>query len=241
MGNALEKVNALAGENKAYLENLGNQYTREALSTVLEGKGTTLYDETTSAELSRMGSQYRAASAEYEMTGSREAALKMEHLKEAAESLATATYESSEQYQMFHEAELDQIAAIRESIVATNNLTAALNGYELQQEQSKGQGISYDKETVNYSLQAWRTGDYEIPAFNGSGYATGLGRVPYDNFPAILHEGERVLTAREARVQDQGVGGVVVNMGDVTVREDADIDRIAEAFVEKLRLARMAG
>ena len=27
--------------------------------------------------------------------------------------------------------------------------------------------------------------------------------MPYDNYPALLHEGERVLTAREAREQDR--------------------------------------
>lgn len=34
-------------------------------------------------------------------------------------------------------------------------------------------------------------------------YAYGIDRVPYDNFPSLLHEGERVLTAREARAQDK--------------------------------------
>ena len=32
----------------------------------------------------------------------------------------------------------------------------------------------------------------------GSGYAYGLDYVPYDNFPALLHQGERVQTAAEA-------------------------------------------
>ena len=36
------------------------------------------------------------------------------------------------------------------------------------------------------------------------GYATGLDRVPYNNMPALLHEGERVLTKVEADKQDKG-------------------------------------
>lgn len=34
-------------------------------------------------------------------------------------------------------------------------------------------------------------------------YAYGLDRVPYDNYPALLHAGERVLTARETRLMDR--------------------------------------
>ena len=37
--------------------------------------------------------------------------------------------------------------------------------------------------------------------------AIGLDRVPYDGYAALLHEGERVLTAREVREADRGGGG----------------------------------
>ena len=49
------------------------------------------------------------------------------------------------------------------------------------------------------------------PSEGGStgSYAFGLERVPYDNYPALLHAGERVLTAREARNQDQGWAGIL--------------------------------
>ena len=32
--------------------------------------------------------------------------------------------------------------------------------------------------------------------------------LPYDDYPALLHEGERVLTASQARAQDGGQGGL---------------------------------
>ena len=49
------------------------------------------------------------------------------------------------------------------------------------------------------------------PSEGGStgSYAFGLERVPYDNYPALLHPGERVLPAREARNQDQGWAGIL--------------------------------
>ena len=36
------------------------------------------------------------------------------------------------------------------------------------------------------------------------GFAKGLPYVPYDGFPAILHKGERVLTAKEANAYNKG-------------------------------------
>jgi TP901 family phage tail tape measure protein len=44
------------------------------------------------------------------------------------------------------------------------------------------------------------------------GYASGLAYVPYDNFPAMLHQGERVLTANEARSYDDGRGGISISL-----------------------------
>lgn len=78
----------------------------------------------------------------------------------------------------------------------------------------------------------------------GKKHAVGLHRVPYDNYPAILHEGERVLTKKEAKQMDSGflgVGGVHIGkLADtLIVREEADIDRIADAFVRKLQQAKV--
>ena len=75
------------------------------------------------------------------------------------------------------------------------------------------------------------------------GYAVGLDYVPYDNFPALLHQVERVLTANEARAQDRESGRqIVVNIsGEWHVRSDADVDAIAGALADKLLLAQMAG
>ena len=75
-----------------------------------------------------------------------------------------------------------------------------------------------------------------------AGYAVGLNYVPYDNFPALLHQGERVLTASQARQQDQGGGsGINIYMPGMVVREDADIERIGQKVLERMIQARTAG
>ena len=60
--------------------------------------------------------------------------------------------------------------------------------------------------------------------------------MPRDNTLYLLHEGERVLTAREARAQDQGgTGGVNIYMsGTYYVRQDSDIGAIAEAVAARI-------
>ena len=75
-------------------------------------------------------------------------------------------------------------------------------------------------------------------------HAAGLGRVPYDNYAALLHEGERVLTASQARELDRGGsgGGVTVNLsGSWTVRSEEDAEDLAEILVRKIELAQKAG
>ena len=240
LGEAVGEINRIAGENKAYLENLSEQYTREALSAVLLGQGTTLYGEDEAAKLAEMGREYAQAAEDY-AAGNQEAGLRMEALKEQAEALATAAYESSDQYMALQNVELDQIAAIREN-------TAALEGWRLNYQEeveltkglaSVGGGAMQDMSSPAVPAQ-WR--NYMTEKGREYPAAYGLQRVPYDNFPALLHEGERVLTAREARAMDAaGSGGVTIQVGQLSVREEADVDRVAEALYERLLLANMAG
>ena len=239
LGEAVGEINRIAGENKAYLENLSEQYTREALSAVLLGQGTTLYGEDEAEKLAEMGREYAQAAEDY-AAGNQEAGLRMEALKEQAEALATAAYESSDQYMALQNVELDQIAAIREN-------TAALEGWRLNYQEeveltkglaSVGGGAMQDMSSPPVPAQ-WR--NYMTEKGREYPAAYGLQRVPYDNFPALLHEGERVLTASEARTMSAGSGGVTIQVGQLSVREEADVDRVAEALYERLLLANMAG
>ena len=226
LGDAMSEVNRVIGENKAILENLQDQYKREGLSALLLGEETSVYSADDTAKLKGMREEYLAAQEAYQ-NGDSEAGLKIESLKEQAEALATSAYEASEQYQLAQDVERDQLGAIRENTSAV----AALTSYYLSQEGSKGMAAG------------------SVSEFN-SGYtkhrkvhqrAIGMDYVPYDNFPALLHEGERVLTAGEARQEKNGVGGVQIVMNGVTIREDADIDRVAQALLNRLEEANMRG
>lgn len=255
LGSAVENVNRIAGENEAYLENLQEKYTRDALSAVLLGQTpSSLFDEDTKAKLKEMQAEFMSASGEYESTGSREAGLKMDSLRQQAEALATAAYESSEQYRLVHQVELDQIDAIREN---TSALQAWKNDYEIQQEYSKGLAAGLQKTldglggSLGRSSGAWQDnqGNYRDPytgavVGKANSHAYGLGRVPYDGYAALLHEGERVLTAREARTADAGGNGdvhITIPVERLEVRRDSDVDAVARALYQNIQLARRGG
>ncbi|MBS5595663.1 tape measure protein [Peptostreptococcus sp.] len=76
------------------------------------------------------------------------------------------------------------------------------------------------------------------------GSAYGKSRVPYDNYPARLHEGEKVLTKQEANQYDNNKGkasGFNIIIQGLTVREEADIDLIADRMVKKMNIAIAGG
>ena len=112
-----------------------------------------------------------------------------------------------------------------------------LAGIADQEEGTGDSGDYTDPTSSNYSPIMMAYSGIDIP-----GYATGLQRVPYNNFPALLHEDERVLTAAEARGYDRGgFCGVQIVMNGTVIREDADIDRVAQSLLDKMRQAKTAG
>ena len=69
------------------------------------------------------------------------------------------------------------------------------------------------------------------------------GKLCYDNYAALLHEGERVLTAREAREMDRKTSSPIqiTVTGNWSVRTDEDVDAIAAAILRKVELAQRGG
>ncbi|MDR2531457.1 MAG: hypothetical protein LBC82_01260 [Oscillospiraceae bacterium] len=65
----------------------------------------------------------------------------------------------------------------------------------------------------------------------------GMEYVPYDEMPALLHKGERVLTASQAEDYRSGRGGTVINIYYPTFRDKSDIDEVMDEVVSRLRLA----
>ena len=249
LGEAIQSLNGISGQNAAYLENLGEQYKREALGSVLLGEDTTLFSEEDQTQLAELRQQFAEASAQYAETGDRNAAITMESTRSSAEMIAQAAYENSEQYRMLQDGQEDSLDAIRSN---TSALEAATAAYELAQERTKGAGGGVldaiaslfgdpEADSADPAMGDWSYNADLDGGSAGAGHAYGLRRVPYDNYAALLHEGERVLTAREAREQDRGGGApsITVQVSGNTfgagLDEEAVAQHIAEAVWSKVQ------
>ena len=75
----------------------------------------------------------------------------------------------------------------------------------------------------------------------GQKSAWGTKRVVGNDVPYRLHDGERVLTRTEADRYDKGLGnqGVSIVVNGLTVREEADITKIANKLVQKINQNKM--
>ena len=71
--------------------------------------------------------------------------------------------------------------------------------------------------------------------------AFGSGRIARDGTVRTLHEGEKVLTKREADayLRGQNTQGVSITINGLTVREEADITKIANKLVQKINQNKM--
>ncbi len=227
LGDALAQANEIIGEGKAIAENLDRQYSREALSALTLGTSTTVYGEDQANRLAEMHDQYTSLVDQYQNATEEDKAViasQIEALKEEAQAMADSAYDASEMSQELHDVNLDLIAAIRENTAALGS-AAWGKDYEVEQEKTKGTGSTL-LDTVSSAIS-------KANSFVGQN-AWGLDRVPYDNYLTYLHEGERVLTASQARAMDQGgsAPNVSVTVSGNTFGAGMDETAVAEAIAD---------
>ena len=225
LGDALAQANEIIGEGKAIAENLDRQYSREALSALTLGTSTTVYGEDQANRLAEMHDQYTSLVDQYQNATEEDKAViasQIEALKEEAQAMADSAYDASEMSQDLHDVNLDLIAAIRENTAALGS-AAWGQDYEVEQEKTKGTGESV-LETARRMYNATQA---------AGGNAWGLDRVPYDNYLTYLHQGERVLTAAQAREMDRGSApNITVNVSGNTFGAGMDETAVAEAIAD---------
>lgn len=244
-------LNAMIGAGEAAQENLKEQYLREAMTTLLTGTGGSLYEGEQAETLARLHEEYTALEAAFQDASEEEKITlgeKADSLKSQAEALAEGAFGASDKMQEVRDVELELISAIRENTLALGE-AAYLGDYEKQQELSVGRGGAYIdsldlqeqaagiRESVDRFTGPGYNGPFDVDPANWSAHAWGLGYVPYDNFPALLHQGERVLTASQARAADQGAGPrvQVTVTGNSFYGSDKDLeDRVARRVASEV-------
>lgn len=255
LGKALETANRIAGENKAYLDNLQEKYQIEALGAVLRGSATSVYSGEDKEKLQAMREEYSQAMYQYN-NGDQEAGLKLENIQENAQALAKAAFEASDAYQSYQSAELDQIGDIRDNVAGLreawnaglkiqNAFTIGLGGPVVgsltnpQRSAGSTDMTATEREEI---VQRQRGNPQRSAAYVPyASHAFGLNRVPFDGYLAMLHQGERVQTAEEARRSQRRTAPTVQITGNqFSVRSEGDIDAIAARIADELEARSLA-
>ena len=214
-GQEMQEAYQAIGAWKASLENAKEQYIRDAVNEA-------------------MGSDaYKTAEAEGD-------AAEMGRIIMKAKIDGMNQYNANEGKDEVLAQELSLIDSVREDTSLNDSYWDA--GYTLGQSFSKGRAAgmmgSGSGETSASASPSRMLQGVTLPS--GGSYAIGIDYVPYDNFPALLHQGERVQTAEEARSDGSGTSIQIVMNGTV-IREDADVERVASALLERMELAGMRG
>ncbi len=258
-GSALKEAYTMEGKFKASLENAQKQLLMNAYTSVTSGTVTGKFDDDNATnekikkELQGLAADYKTEMAKAN-AGDQEAELQAARDIEKAKIIAQNAYKASEGYQLQIKSDLDLAASIRDN--SALNTEYYDTGYKMGQEFSTGlaKGVLENRfkfepsQTLASSyLQENSTGvqsktqessggkgsSYLMRQATGKSNATGIFRVPYNGYPAILHEGETVNTAVEAR-SAKNIPSVTITGNSFVVREEADVDKVVRAIVEEI-------
>ena len=224
-GEAQEEANRAIGAWQASLENAKEESIRKAVDDAMET------------------SDYQKAKAAGD-------AAEMGRILMQAKTKGMNEYNASKGAQEALAAEKAMVESIRADTSTNDDYWDA--GYERGQWYTKGLAAGIMDSRDQVASAAAIKSSWE--AFGGGGndsyfdvdpgsFAVGLDRVPYDNFPALLHEGERVLTASQARAAERGGPTVQVTVtGNSFYGSDAAMeDRVAQKVAREVARAVQLG
>lgn len=246
-GQQMQDAYQMIGQWKAELENTKEEMQRDIMQAVMDGSALQFDYGDAQADIEASVQEMQQQYAEAMASGNEDAGAEAGQILMRAQVLAMDAFNSSEDAQIALEAQRTLASNIRNDAAAKDEFWNG--GHEMALEFSKGWASTvhlsvpaptYATNTASTIGVSGVTGGY-LP---GRGYAFGLDRVPYDDYPALLHEGERVLTASQAREQDAGKapvsgGQIVITGNSFSVRDDTDIQKIAAELLHQIRLAQI--
>lgn len=236
LGDKMREANSLIGEFQADLE---NQYQQSIIDAMTGAQET---------------DEYKKALAEND-------GVTMGKILAEARANAEIAYKNSEEYTLQAEANLDLVQRLQGDVALNNSYVEF--GRTMAEQFSKGyDGVIEDLKRNTYAsmdeinglikdegswVQKFKKGFTGIFGTVGTDktlsnearlnpHATGLKRVPYDGYPALLHEGEQILTRVEADQKRNTSGGIHIDKlaDQVIIREEADIDKVISGLYSKL-------
>ena len=210
------------GQWKASLENEREKAMRDAVQSAMQS------DAYQKAKATKNGAEMGRIMAEAQIEGEN-------------------AFKDTEGYKTMVQAEKGLVGSIQNSM--KQDKTYWNYGYEMGQEFSRGylsaRGTSYTSyvtpehsklgdptEVLDNALNRPTLRNPFQKPFNSK--AIGILRVPYDGYPALLHEGEEVRTASASRAGDDSQG-YIININNPVVREEQDFYRLTQQIVGAIR------
>lgn len=253
MQNAYNQI----GQWKASLENLAEEYQRDAINSIMSGVVADSFNDSGQKEaLERLAQEYQQAQYEYNSNlelgnteKAQESGAEMGRILAEAQVIATNEYNASEGAQLALESNKTLAENIKNDTAAQDAYWDA--GYTMGKQFELGLASAMNDvttEVVNGSAIVVNNGAESKSAYDSiqpftgkvsvNGHAYGLNYVPYNNYPALLHEGERVLTASQNRNYGNGNSTPVTITGNTfNVRQESDITQIAQEIAKLIQKA----
>ncbi len=286
-GEKMKEAYNQVGQWKASLENLAEQYNRDAVDSVTSGTIAESYKESSQrGALEELAKEYKAAKQDYDnyvklgdKEGEKNSNAAMGRIFAETQAIATNEFNGSDDA---------QIALMNNQILANNIKNDSKGrdaywdaGYVMGQQFTEGlaskmnegtsdlfnllnprftnssnnsnsnkgiynsnginssNGISINNSSVKpvYWNMKIPTGEVNKNAtIIGNGKAYGLSYVPYNNYPALLHEGERVLTASENRSL-KTTNPITITGNNFNIRKESDITKTAQEIAKLINQA----
>ena len=231
-GEAVMEANKAIGAWKAELENSKEQYIRDAVDAMMKTEEyRTAQDTGDAAEMGRLIMEAKVRGMN-EYNASEGAQLALESEKSLAEAIRNDTSLDSDYWD----------AGYEKGQWFTKGLAAAMGEgkYFVKADIDQETGLTVYTDSYGLTADPMLVDPGGAGGLRRSGYAYGLDYVPYDNFPALLHQGERVQTAAEAR-GERAAPSVTITGNNFTIREEADVTRVASELLAQMELAGMRG
>lgn len=246
LGAAMSEAYEMAGRGQAEREALERQYKLDAANTVFNGGDVSeLYsgDEDYTERLLDMQGRYQEAVDE----GNNIAA---ENIIKEVEALSENAFQNSDAMAKFQEGQSELLNSVQEinaihsdyidkSIGYMSQISKGMGGFQSEYTAQKIQESEEERQAIMDAKyhEMYTSDEYLLGQPSGAANAWGLPYVPYDNYATRLHEGERVLTAEEARAYGKGAPNITVG-GAYHIREEADIYKVAQELAAQLQRAR---
>lgn len=242
-GESEKEANRLIGQYKASLENSREESIRKAEKDAM---GTVEYNQAKiqgdGAEMGRILSEARVkAENEYRLSEGYQQQLEAD--KSLAENIREAMMEDGVYQKYGYEMGLEFNKGMA-STTAARYAILAPPSVSQQEKYAAERSLAESANSGAGGMVGYGGARGQAPALDqypgrkAAGKAFGMNFVPYDNYPALLHQGEKVLTASEARSQSAAPNIKVEVTGNI-IKDEADEDRIAQKIVQKITEALM--